>query len=233
VSQLKERRPEIADYLLRCERDHLTQEDYTAMRNCVRSLLSLGRHEDASRLYKLAETMRDALDEKNPAVRINLISLTRVLLLTCHEALTTTPGNGGQKKTFSPPAPLAVGAVRPTLLSIDDDRIISEMVEAMFGSHATILTARNGMEGLEIIRRSRPDLVLLDDTMPKMTGMKVLETLHEDAELCGVRVIMVTSSDREQDIRRAMAAGAVNYVIKPFDPRILAEKVYKHLPGFV
>ncbi len=65
--------------------------------------------------------------------------------------------------------------------------------------------------------------------MPQMTGMKMLEIMKAQADLVHVAVIMLTSSDRPQDFARAAAAGAADYVIKPFDPQLLKEKVRRLL----
>jgi CheY-like chemotaxis protein len=224
VSQLKERRPEIADFLLRCERDHLTPEDYIAMRHSMRHLGALDNARYAPQLSQLAASMRDALNEENPAIRINLLSLGRVLLAACNEVLVSQAGQTKTPDAFQPPVPLHN---KPTLLSVDDDRIVCAMVEAMFGPYMHVITAPDGLQGLHMIRLHKPDLVLMDDSMPHMTGMKLLETVRAEQDIAHIAVIMLTSSDRPQDLERASAAGAADYVIKPFDPAVLAEKVYK------
>jgi len=229
LRQLKERRPEIAEFILCCERERLSEQDYTAMRNCVCSLTALSKEYGATQIHKLAEGLREALEQKEAMAQVSVISLSKVLLSACHEALiaNSEAGSSETSKVFFPPHPVSTVAGKPILLSVDDDRTICNMVEAMFSEHAIIITAANGKEGLEMIRGHRPDLVLLDDMMPEMTGMKLLETLRQEADMPSV--IMLTSSDRPQDIERAMNAGAADYVIKPFDPHLLAQKVYAQL----
>ena len=225
TTQLKERRPEIADFLHRCELNHLTHEDYTAMRNSLRRLVEMSENQHAQ-IHKLALAMQDAINPKNFAAQINMVSLCRTLLSACHEALLTTKS---EAQAFIPAHSITIRGQKPVVLSVDDDRIVHHMVEGMFGNYVMLLTAGNGVQGLEMIHLKRPDLILLDDAMPLMSGMRMIETLHADELLATIPVIMLTSSDRPQDLERATAAGAVDYVIKPFNPKLLADAVYKAL----
>lgn len=92
---------------------------------------------------------------------------------------------------------------KPKLLLADDDAMLHKMLANLFSQDAEILIATNGCEALESIERHRPDLVILDDAMPEMTGIKVLQRLRATPELSQIPVVMLTASDRPQDIMRA------------------------------
>jgi len=103
----------------------------------------------------------------------------------------------------------------------------------MFDGKACVLSVEDGHSSLVAISVLKPDLVLLDDTMPGMTGMRLIETLRSDDHLCDTNVIMLTSSDRPKDIERALDAGAMDYILKPFDPARLKQTVWAALQQIV
>jgi CheY-like chemotaxis protein len=78
-----------------------------------------------------------------------------------------------------------------------------------------ILTAVNGEEAIEIVRKSRPQLVLLDIQMPLMNGMEVLKEIKSDPEIKDTAVIMVSAYTTAQDIEESMALGASGFIKKP------------------
>ena len=78
---------------------------------------------------------------------------------------------------------------------------------------------------LETIRREHPRLVLLDATMPGLSGFDVCEAVRADAAVRDTRILMLTAKGRETDIARGVGAGADAYVTKPFSTRDLVQKV--------
>ena len=86
-----------------------------------------------------------------------------------------------------------------------------------------ILTAENGQEGLDVIRETRPGLVLLDVMMPMMNGYDVCKAIREDPDLADVQVILLTAKGQEADRERGVEVGATRYMTKPFDPDELLE----------
>ena len=78
-----------------------------------------------------------------------------------------------------------------------------------------ILTATNGENALEIVRKQKPELVLLDIHMPVMDGMEVLKEIKADPELEKIPVIMVSAYTSAEDIERSMSLGASGFIKKP------------------
>lgn len=109
------------------------------------------------------------------------------------------------------------GAV-PKILVADDDRDVRLVLIAILeaaGYEAT--EAANGIEALHMVGADRPDLILLDLSMPKLDGMETIRRLKADPQTAGIPVVMVTASGDEDMARQAVAAGAFAYVVKPWD----------------
>ncbi len=89
-----------------------------------------------------------------------------------------------------------------------------------------IIEASNGDEALGALKQNMPvDVVLLDWNMPVMDGLTFLKTVREDATYKDVKIIMCTSESEKTRVVEAMKAGANNYLVKPFQPDALKEKL--------
>jgi DNA-binding response OmpR family regulator len=105
------------------------------------------------------------------------------------------------------------------VLIIDDDVGIVQLVKDVFtAAGATVDAALNGGQGLRRFRSRRYDLVLLDVMMPDIDGWQVCESLRE---LSGVPIIMLTVLGSDAEVVRGLNAGADDYLIKPFSPKVL------------
>ncbi|WP_295453302.1 response regulator [uncultured Thiodictyon sp.] len=117
-----------------------------------------------------------------------------------------------------------------TILVIDDEpdnlRLALEMLR---GHGLEIASARDGAAGLRIAQRLRPDLILLDICMPCLGGFQVCRQLKADPATRDCPVIFLTALDRIEDKAQGFAAGAVDYITKPFDARELLLRVANHL----
>ena len=82
-----------------------------------------------------------------------------------------------------------------------------------------LLTARDGLEALNIIKEEKPDLVFLDVMMPKMSGLEVCNTVKNELGMENVYIIMLTAKGQEYDKQSGMAVGANLYMTKPFRPK--------------
>ena len=103
------------------------------------------------------------------------------------------------------------------VLVIDDDADIHALVVAMLRPlQATIVGAATGAEGLDAARAALPDLILLDHELPDGTGIDILHKLRREPELAGIPVIVVTGSESRQVLTACFAAGAADYIRKPF-----------------
>jgi len=77
-----------------------------------------------------------------------------------------------------------------------------------------MLTADDGGEGLEIIRKEKPDLVILDILLPSMNGLDVLSHMKRDEATKHIPVVILTNVDRKEEIERARSLGAIDYLTK-------------------
>jgi DNA-binding response OmpR family regulator len=113
-----------------------------------------------------------------------------------------------------------------SVLIVDDDPVVRRMLQLSFESEGfDVLTAGDGIEGLEAMRSGKPDVVVLDIMMPKLDGMKVMRELMTDDELRGMPVILLSAKATSLDIDLGLKAGAADYVTKPCDPIDLVERV--------
>lgn len=87
-----------------------------------------------------------------------------------------------------------------------------------------LLTAKNGLEALDIIKEEQPDLVFLDVMMPKMSGLEVCNTVKNELGMENVYIIMLTAKGQEYDKQSGMAVGANLYMTKPFRPKEVLAK---------
>ena len=105
-----------------------------------------------------------------------------------------------------------------TLLIADDEPHMLRTTSFILQSEGyQVLTARNGQEALEVLRRERPPVLLLDLMMPIMDGYAVCREIRADAALAGTYIMILTARGQRRDEEQALAAGANAYMSKPFD----------------
>ena len=114
-------------------------------------------------------------------------------------------------------------ASRKRILIVDDEPLIVEVLGEHFKHHYDIETAMNGTDALAAVLRQRPDLMLLDINMPRMSGVEVLKDVKKIDE--SIAVIMVTANEQVSLAADALRSGAFGYVPKPFDFRYLDHMV--------
>ena len=113
-----------------------------------------------------------------------------------------------------------------TVLVVDDDSDIRELVAFKLEQMGyTVTSEKDGEGGLAAALTEHPDLILLDVMMPKLTGIEVCQRLRDDPGTAGIPVILITAKAQEVDVERGFAAGADDYIVKPFSPRELATRV--------
>ena len=106
----------------------------------------------------------------------------------------------------------------PLILLVDDEPSIRETVSFILEMEGyRVVTAENGDDALEQIRRLQPPVVLLDAMMPRRDGFDVCRTVKSDPKLASTKIVMLTALGQKADQERAMAAGADFYMTKPFD----------------
>jgi len=115
---------------------------------------------------------------------------------------------------------------KPVILCVDDDPDILDFMKVLLsGKGYQVLTSETGSQALMAVLRDKPDVVLLDVTMPDMSGYDVCEKLQDKEETAYIPVIMVTALSEDKDKLRALRAGAADYLVKPIDPAGLISKV--------
>ena len=116
------------------------------------------------------------------------------------------------------------------VLVCDDEPYILEAVAYVARKEGyTVLTAEDGEAALRVARAEKPGLVLLDLNMPIKSGYQVCEEIKSDPELKGTHVIMLTAKGQDSDRARGVAAGADEYITKPFSPRKLRARLLEIL----
>jgi DNA-binding response OmpR family regulator len=117
-------------------------------------------------------------------------------------------------------------ATAPTVLIVEDDPVILRLLEVNFELEGfKVMLAHDGSEGVEAARRQRPDVLISDIMMPKMSGIELVEALKADAETSSIPIILLSAKAQTGDLKSGMDAGADDYVTKPFEPLDLVERV--------
>lgn len=112
------------------------------------------------------------------------------------------------------------------ILIVDDEKNIAISVDYLLRREGyEVSVAHDGEEGLQLIRNSPPDLVLLDIMMPKLNGFQVCEAIRQDPALADVRIVMLTAKGRDAEKEKGLALGADAYITKPFSTRELVSRV--------
>ncbi len=121
-------------------------------------------------------------------------------------------------------------ASAPTVLVVDDQQANVRMVSSLLArSGYRVLSALGGADGLEQAQRELPDVMLLDMRMPGMDGFEVLRLLKEEDATRDMPIIFLTADDDRENLIRAFAAGAIDYITKPFVAEELLARVRTHL----
>ncbi|WP_322802327.1 response regulator transcription factor [Thermoflexus sp.] len=112
------------------------------------------------------------------------------------------------------------------ILIAEDERDIRELIvfTLEFGGFQ-VIAATNGEEAVELARQHRPDLIILDVRMPRMTGYEACRILKSQEETRAIPVVFLSAKGQEAEIRQGMEAGADAYILKPFAPDELIQQV--------
>jgi two-component system cell cycle response regulator DivK len=117
-----------------------------------------------------------------------------------------------------------------TVLYVEDNEYNRKIVRQLLTRTSYRLReAADGEAALGMVRQERPDLILMDVQLPKMSGLDVTRALRGDPATADVPIIVVTSFALSGDEQRAMAAGASAYIAKPYSPRELLSLIHTFL----
>jgi two-component system alkaline phosphatase synthesis response regulator PhoP len=112
------------------------------------------------------------------------------------------------------------------VLVVDDEVNITQILEFSIGSEGfDVITAQNGEEAIEKARRVQPDLIILDIMMPKIDGYEACRILKANPLTKNIPVVLLTAKGRDIDKRLGMEVGATDYIVKPFSPNKLVERI--------
>ena len=116
------------------------------------------------------------------------------------------------------------------ILVVDDEVYILHILDFSLGAEGyEVLTAADGDEAIRMARTEKPDLIVLDIMMPKVDGFEACRRLKADTETSAIPVILLTAKGREVDRQMGMEVGADDYIVKPFSPTRLIEKIGSYL----
>ncbi len=116
-----------------------------------------------------------------------------------------------------------------TILLGDGDEDVLSILSLALGEEFDLLRARDGEEALRLALIERPDLVVLDVRMPKLDGYRVTAQIRRNSAIADMPVILLDSHPERIDVLRGLAAGANDYVTKPFDPVKLIARIRETL----
>jgi diguanylate cyclase (GGDEF)-like protein len=138
--------------------------------------------------------------------------------------------SGGLDPATAPTGQHAAAALEPLILIVDDEPVNLRVLIDALGDDYRLRTASDGMQALELATTTDPpNLILLDVKMPRMDGYEVCRRLKGEAATQDIPVVFVTTMDDEKDETHGLDLGAIDYIAKPVNPRILRARVRAHL----
>jgi len=113
---------------------------------------------------------------------------------------------------------------------IDDEPFILMMIEDIFeNTEINVVTLRESKNAIEMIKKEKPDLLILDWMMPDISGIEIYKQLKTDPEISKIPVFMLTAKGEEDEESIGILKGVERYITKPFSPRMLLEIVLERL----
>lgn len=116
--------------------------------------------------------------------------------------------------------------MKKKVVIVDDDREIVELLSlALKPKGYKIITAFDGVEGVEQVQKQKPDLILLDVNLPRISGWQVQEILGSNPATASIPVILLTVKGMVRDVEEGLSRGAKGYFTKPFDIERVIKKI--------
>ncbi len=117
------------------------------------------------------------------------------------------------------------------ILLVEDEPLLGNLLKQRLEKEGfEIVLARDGEEALAKLRESKPDLILLDIILPKISGFELLETLQADPQFERAPVIVISNLGQESDVARGQALGAIQYFVKA---KVSIEELVEHVKTFL
>jgi two-component system, cell cycle response regulator DivK len=131
---------------------------------------------------------------------------------------------------LAPPEPLRKPGMAKTVLIVEDNELNMKLFHDLLEAHGYApLATRNGIEALDLARKHRPDLILMDIQLPEVSGLEVTKQLKDDDELRHIPVVAVTAFAMKGDEERILAGGCEAYLSKPISVSKFIETVRRFL----
>ncbi len=124
-----------------------------------------------------------------------------------------------------------MGTIRVLVIDDEDDVRMIVRFALERDPRFVVTEARNGNEGLHLAQEEGPDLILLDAMMPGLDGYEVCRRLRAQTRFAETPVVFLTAKTQGYERRQGLAAGATDYLPKPFDPIGLGERLAQYLSG--
>jgi two-component system cell cycle response regulator DivK len=118
-----------------------------------------------------------------------------------------------------------------TILYVEDNELNRKIVRHLLGRTSyRLIEATDGDAGVATAREARPDLIIMDVQLPKLSGLEATRQLRAEPTTAEIPIIVITSFALAGDEERAMSAGATTYMAKPYSPRELLGKIRQLAP---
>jgi CheY-like chemotaxis protein len=122
------------------------------------------------------------------------------------------------------------GNTQALILVVDDDTFQCKLLERLLSNAGyRSIVANSGTEALTILGRQHPDLILMDVALPDLDGVEITRRLKASPKMAAIPVVMITGHSERQILAASLKAGAVDFLVKPFDRELLLQKLTRHL----
>jgi DNA-binding response OmpR family regulator len=113
-----------------------------------------------------------------------------------------------------------------TVLVVDDDPVILRLLEVNFEMEGfRVLVARDGQEGIDVATEEKPDAIVCDVMMPRVSGLELVTELKARPGTSHIPIVLLSAKAQQSDIHTGLDVGADDYLTKPFEPLDLVERV--------
>lgn len=124
---------------------------------------------------------------------------------------------------------MGAGYGRKRILAVDDAAFTLSRITDALGKHYEMITVNSGTRALKYLDKNKPDLILLDIRMPVKDGFEILREIRSMEDRADIPIIMLTAMEDRQSVMRGIELGICDYVLKPFAPDDLLERVQRIL----